>query len=44
MKYDHDHVTTMQHMDICTWLQGDILQKADNMSMVPSIELRVSLY
>ncbi|MCC3868883.1 asparagine synthase (glutamine-hydrolyzing) [Terrisporobacter mayombei] len=39
MKYDH--VTTMQHVDLCTWLQGDILQKADKMSMAASIELRV---
>ena len=31
----------MQHIDINTWLEGDILQKADKMSMAQSIELRV---
>lgn len=38
---NYDHVTTMQHVDLYTWLQGDILQKADKMSMAASIELRV---
>ena len=38
---DYDYVTTMQHIDINTWLEGDILQKADKMSMAQSIELRV---
>ena len=33
--------TTMQHIDINTWLEGDILQKADKISMAQSIELRV---
>lgn len=37
----YDYVTTMQHVDINTWLRGDILQKADKMSMAASIELRV---
>ena len=31
----------MQYIDLYTWLQGDILQKADKMSMAASIELRV---
>ena len=31
----------MQHIDINTWLEGDILQKADKISMAQSIELRV---
>ena len=35
------YVTTMQHIDINTWLEGNILQKADKMSMAQSIELRV---
>lgn len=38
---NYDYVTTMQYIDINTWLQGDILQKADKMSMSQSIELRV---
>ncbi|MEF9991558.1 MAG: asparagine synthase (glutamine-hydrolyzing) [Romboutsia sp.] len=38
---NYDYVTTMQHIDINTWLEGDILQKADKMSMAASIELRV---
>ncbi|MEG1311608.1 MAG: asparagine synthase C-terminal domain-containing protein, partial [Romboutsia sp.] len=37
----YDYVTTMQYVDINMWLQGDILQKADKMSMAQSIELRV---
>ncbi|WP_052356805.1 asparagine synthetase B family protein [[Clostridium] dakarense] len=40
-KRNYDYVTTMQYIDINTWLQGDILQKADKMSMSQSIELRV---
>lgn len=36
-----DEVTRMQYADICTWLQYDILQKADKMSMAASLELRV---
>lgn len=36
-----DDVSTMQHIDINTWLAGDILTKADRMSMAHSIELRV---
>lgn len=37
----YDYVTTMQNIDINTWLQGDILAKGDKMSMANSIELRV---
>lgn len=31
----------MQHVDVRTWLVGDILAKADKMSMAHSLELRV---
>ncbi|WP_243129652.1 asparagine synthase (glutamine-hydrolyzing), partial [Clostridium sp. HBUAS56017] len=37
----YDYVTTMQNIDINTWLIGDILAKGDKMSMANSIELRV---
>ncbi|MDS0525096.1 asparagine synthase (glutamine-hydrolyzing) [Clostridium sp. SHJSY1] len=37
----YDYVTTMQNVDIHTWLSGDILAKGDKMSMANSIELRV---
>jgi asparagine synthase (glutamine-hydrolysing) len=37
----YDKVTTMQYIDINTWLKGDILLKADRMSMANSLELRV---
>ncbi|HLT10839.1 MAG TPA: asparagine synthase (glutamine-hydrolyzing) [Micromonosporaceae bacterium] len=36
-----DDVTAMQYIDIYTWLRGDILVKADRMSMAHSLELRV---
>lgn len=36
-----DDVTKMQFVDLNMWLVGDILQKADKMSMANSIELRV---
>jgi asparagine synthase (glutamine-hydrolysing) len=36
-----DEVTTMQYVDLYTWLRGDILVKADRMSMAHSLELRV---
>ncbi|MBM7096875.1 asparagine synthase (glutamine-hydrolyzing) [Bacillus sp. H-16] len=45
--YDHakrkgwDPVTTMQYVDMHTWLRGDILAKADKMTMAHSLELRV---
>ena len=33
--------TKMQYVDLYTWLRGDILVKADRMSMAHSLELRV---
>lgn len=36
-----DDVTKMQYVDIHTWMAGDILLKADRMSMAHSLELRV---
>ncbi|MFC0473337.1 asparagine synthase (glutamine-hydrolyzing) [Halalkalibacter kiskunsagensis] len=39
-KNQHD-VNRMQHLDMCTWLRGDILVKADKMTMAHSLELRV---
>ncbi|PZS28215.1 MAG: asparagine synthase (glutamine-hydrolyzing) [Pseudonocardiales bacterium] len=38
---DYDDVTKMQYVDLFTWLRGDILVKADRMSMAHSLELRV---
>jgi asparagine synthase (glutamine-hydrolysing) len=38
---DLDDVSTMQLVDINTWLAGDILVKADRMTMAHSLELRV---
>ena len=38
---DYDDITKMQYLDINTWLIGDILLKADRMSMANSLELRV---
>ena len=40
-KNNYDNVTTMQYIDMNTWLEGDILLKADKMSMAHSLELRV---
>lgn len=37
----YDYVTTMQYIDMNTWLPGDILLKGDKMSMASCIELRV---
>ena len=37
----HDDVTRMQTLDINMWMVGDILLKADRMSMANSLELRV---
>lgn len=34
-------VARMQHVDLFTWLRGDILVKADKMTMANSLELRV---
>jgi len=43
--YDHctgwDDETRMQYIDINTWLPGNILMKADKMTMANSLELRV---
>ena len=36
-----DPVSRMQHLDMFTWLRGDILVKADKMTMANSLELRV---
>jgi len=38
---NEDTVTKMQYLDIHMWLVGDILLKADKMSMANSLELRV---
>lgn len=36
-----DNVTKMQYLDLHLWMTGDILLKADKMSMANSLELRV---
>lgn len=38
---DQDQVTQMQYVDLHLWMTGDILLKADKMSMAHSLELRV---
>jgi asparagine synthase (glutamine-hydrolysing) len=38
-----DYVSTLQHIDIATYLPGDILAKVDGMSMAVSLESRVPL-
>jgi asparagine synthase (glutamine-hydrolysing) len=38
---DYDDVNKMQFIDMHTWLRGDILVKADKMTMAHSLELRV---
>ena len=38
---DWDPVARMQHVDLFTWLRGDILVKADKVTMAHSLELRV---
>jgi len=38
---DKDDVTKMQYLDLHMWMAGDILLKADRMSMANSLELRV---
>ncbi|MBQ4224856.1 MAG: asparagine synthase (glutamine-hydrolyzing) [Oscillospiraceae bacterium] len=38
---DQDEITKMQYIDLHLWLTGDILLKADKMSMANSLELRV---
>ncbi len=37
----YDDITKMQYLDINLWLVGDILLKADKMSMANSLEIRV---
>lgn len=37
----YDSVDRMQYIDIHTWMRGDILLKADKMTMAHSLELRV---
>lgn len=37
----YDDITKMQYLDINLWLVGDILLKADKMSMANSLEVRV---
>lgn len=37
----YDDITKMQYIDFQTWLPGDILMKADKMTMANSLELRV---
>lgn len=43
--YEHsagwDPIARMQHIDLMTWMRGDILVKADRMTMANSLELRV---
>lgn len=36
-----DDITRMQMIDLLTWMPGDILMKADKMTMAHSVELRV---
>lgn len=38
---DKDDITKMQYVDMHMWLAGDILLKADKMSMAHSLEVRV---
>lgn len=38
---DQDDITKMQYIDIHLWMVGDILLKADKMSMAHSLEVRV---
>ena len=37
----YDDISKMQYIDMKTWLKGDILLKADKMTMANSLELRV---
>ncbi|MFX3630007.1 MAG: asparagine synthase (glutamine-hydrolyzing) [Ectobacillus sp.] len=39
--HSYDDVSKMQYIDMFTWLRGDILVKADKMTMAHSLELRV---
>ncbi|WP_284141486.1 asparagine synthase (glutamine-hydrolyzing) [Virgibacillus sp. LDC-1] len=38
---DYPYVNQMQYVDIHTWMRGDILLKADRVTMANSLELRV---
>ena len=38
---EYDEISKMQYIDMHTWLRGDILVKADKMTMAHSLELRV---
>ncbi len=40
-KEGYDDVTSMQYIDLQTWMTGDIMVKADKMTMANSLELRV---
>ena len=40
-KLGMDPVARMQHLDLFTWMRGDILVKADKINMANSLELRV---
>ena len=39
----HDDITKMQYLDLHLWMVGDILLKADKMSMAHSLEVRTPL-
>ena len=39
--HEVDPISRMQYVDLFTWLRGDILVKADKMTMANSLELRV---
>ncbi|GAB6422455.1 asparagine synthase (glutamine-hydrolyzing) [Bacillus cereus] len=39
--HTYDEPTKMQYVDMHTWMRGDILVKADRMTMAHSLELRV---
>ena len=43
-KNNYDDVTTMQYIDMNTWLEGDILLKADKMSMAHSFRAKSSIF
>lgn len=38
---NYDDITKMQYIDLNFWLKGDILRKADHISMANSLEVRV---
>ncbi|KPI52382.1 asparagine synthase [Clostridioides difficile] len=39
-KHNYDYISKMQHIDMNTWLQGDILQKMSKISICEQLELR----